>query len=155
MIYVGCAKDEETGLYVTPDGEILKPIKQWDDKDGYKYVTWMKKNLPVHRLVARNFVKGRTEKKNVVMHKDDTPSNNKAENLEWGTYSKNILDAYSHGLRTNNVMILCVETGETFPSAREAARKMFGIPKRGDHIIQVARSQRPKAYGFHWEVVNR
>lgn len=28
MIYIDCAKDEETGLYVTPDGEILKPIKQ-------------------------------------------------------------------------------------------------------------------------------
>ena len=34
MIYSDCAKDEETWLYVTPDGEILKPIKQWDDKDG-------------------------------------------------------------------------------------------------------------------------
>ena len=148
-------KDKETGLYITESGEVLKPVGQWSDKNGYKYVTVNHKNYPAHRLVAINFVDGRSEEKNVVMHKDDQPWNNEKSNLEWGTYSQNTYDAYAHGLKTRNVNVRCIETGEVFHSAREAARRMFGIPKRGDHILQVIRADRSKAYGFHWEVMPR
>jgi hypothetical protein len=149
------AKDKETGLYITEGGEVLKPVGQWPDKNGYKYVTINHKNYPVHRLVAINYVSGKSDEKNVVMHKDDNPGNNEKSNLEWGTYSRNNYDAYAHGLKTRNVNIRCVETGELFYSARDAARRMFGIPKRGDHILQVIRADRSKAYGFHWEVMPR
>lgn len=156
MIYVGNIKLEpESGLYVTDDGLILRPIPQWEDRHGYKYITHQKKNFAMHRLVAKAFVDGMSADKNIVMHKDDNPLNNRAENLSWGTYSKNNKDAYDRNLKTNNINIKCVETGEVFPSAREAARKMFGIPKRGDHILQVIRAERPTAYGFHWEVIGR
>lgn len=148
-------KADESEIYVSPDGRVFKEIKQWYDKDGYKYVTVSHKNLPVHRLVAKKFVSGRTKEKDVVCHKDDNPGNNFAWNLEWGTYSKNNYDAYKRALKTRNIFIRCIETGEVFYSAREAARVMFGKPKRGDHILQVIRNERSKAYGYHWEVVPR
>ena len=68
--------DKETGVYVTESGLVLKPISQWTDKQGYKYVTYERKNLAVHRIVARAFVDGRTKDRNIVMHKDDNPMNN-------------------------------------------------------------------------------
>lgn len=148
-------KDDDFDIYISSDGRVFKEIKQWNDKYGYKYVTVSHKNLPVHRLVAKKFVHGRSDKNKIVCHKDDNPKNNQCENLEWGTYSKNNYDAYKRLLKSNNICIRCVETDEVFHSAREAAKVMFGIPKRGDHIAQVARHERNKAYGYHWEVVPR
>lgn len=146
-------KDEEHNIFVSEDGRVFKEVGQWNDKDGYKYVTVNRKNLPVHRLVAMHFVSGRTEKARIVCHKDDNPANNTASNLEWGSYSKNNYDAYARGLKTRNIRVLCVETGQTFHSARDAANKMFGIPKRGDHILDAIRNLRGSAYGYHWEVI--
>lgn len=44
----------------------------------------------VHRLVAKYFVPGRTEERNVVNHIDGDPTNNNAENLEWCTQKENV-----------------------------------------------------------------
>lgn len=145
----------KTGLFVSKDGRVFKEVKQWSDSDGYQYVTFLKKNYPVHRLVASCYVDGNTSETPVVCHKDDNPKNNIFGNLEWGTYSKNNYDAYKRNLKTRNIVIRCIETGEVFHSAREAARAKFGIPKRGDHILQVIRGERAFAYGYHWEVVPR
>lgn len=146
--------DADTNLYVTEDGVVLKEVRQWSDKDGYKYITANRKNVAVHRLVANHYVRGKTPEKRIVMHRDDNPSNNHYTNLEWGTYSQNNYDAYARGLKTTNIKVRCMETGETFHSARDAATKMFGIPKRGDRIADAARTKRATAYGYHWEVVS-
>lgn len=59
---------------------------------GYKYVSLRKegisKSVHVHRLVAKAFCEGYFEGA-VVNHKDENPSNNNAENLEWCTQSYN------------------------------------------------------------------
>lgn len=151
-----CEIDKSTELLVSEDGRIFREVSQWTDKYGYKYITLHHKNIPVHRLVAGCFVAGRNEEKNIVMHKDDNPANNTKSNLKWGTYSENNFDAIAHGLRKKHVTpIRCMETGEEFQSARHAALIMFGIPKRGEHILRVIRGQRGKAYGYHWEVISR
>ena len=147
-----CREDEETGLVISSNGRVFREVSQWEDKYGYFYVTNRCKNLAVHRLVAKLFVIGRTEETPVVMHKDDNPKNNHFDNLAWGTYQQNNMDAVLHGLRSRVKRVRCLETGEVFPSAREAARRMFGKPKRGDHILDVCKSRRGKAYGYHWEV---
>lgn len=146
-------EDKETGVFVSDTGEVFKKVTQWSDKNGYKYVTVKGKNLAVHRLVAKAWVCGRDKDKRFVCHKDDNPGNNNANNLEWGTPAKNNYDAYARGLKTKNQPVRCMETGEVFHSAREAARAMFGIPKRGDHILEAIRCQKGKAYGYHWEAV--
>lgn len=147
--------DEVSGLYVAEDGAILKPIKQWKDHHGYMQVTVDRKNMQVHRIVARAFCEGQSETNNIVMHIDDDPTNNNASNLKWGTSSENNYDAYKHGLKTTNYCVRCMETGEVFHSAREAAKQMWGNPKRADKILMACRNERGKAYGYHWEMVNR
>lgn len=153
MTDIICREDQETGLIISNDGRVFTEKKLWTDKYGYECVTHNHKNIFVHRLVGMTFVPGRTEDTPVVMHKDDNPHNNNADNLEWGTYQKNNMDAVLRGLRPNVSVVRCMETGEVFPSAREAARQMFGIAKRGDHILQVCRQERNMAYGYHWEIV--
>jgi hypothetical protein len=148
-----CKIEPDSGLLISKDGRVFKEIPQWKDKYGYSLITQNHKNIFVHRLVAKAFVPGQTEKTPVVMHKDDNPRNNNASNLEWGTYQKNNMDAVLRGLRKGRVKrVRCIETGEVFPSAREASRQMFGKSKPGDHILQVCKLERNMAYGYHWEV---
>lgn len=69
--------------------KILKPQK---DKHGY-YCIWLKqdgkvKNAKVHRLVCEAFIPN-PKGKPCVNHKDNNPSNNHVENLEWVTMQEN------------------------------------------------------------------
>lgn len=70
-------------------GKLLSPRKQYqgywqvglsvDNKHKFEYV---------HRLVAKAFIKSRRGC-DIVMHKDDNPSNNCVTNLKWGTHYEN------------------------------------------------------------------
>jgi len=149
---------EEYGIYVSDDGKVLKEVKSWEDSSGYMMVTLSNqkhRNQQIHRLVAKAFIQYDENSDGIVMHKDDNPKNNKVENLMWGTYTQNINEAYEHGLRDNNRPVMCMETGDVFLSARKAGKEMFGIPKRGDHIVQVCRSERNCAYGYHWKFATK
>jgi len=87
--------------------ETFKPsriIPQRLDKKGYsrmsvgfkgKLYTWQ-----VHRLVATAFINNPNNKP-CVNHIDFNTSNNKLENLEWVTYSENILHSQKSGRRNN------------------------------------------------------
>ena len=70
-------------------GKILKPRKQLH---GYWQVglrvNGKQKFEYVHRLVAKAFLKTRRGC-DIVMHKDDNPSNNHLSNLKWGTHYQN------------------------------------------------------------------
>jgi hypothetical protein len=69
--------------------KILKPRK---DKDGYEYVVLCvnckTKTVSVHRLVCLAFLENPNNLP-CINHKDENPSNNNVENLEWCTYSYN------------------------------------------------------------------
>jgi hypothetical protein len=71
------------------NGKLLKPRKQFH---GYWQVgltvDGKKKFEYVHRLVAKAFLKTRRGC-DIVMHKDDNPSNNHVSNLKWGTPYQN------------------------------------------------------------------
>ena len=75
---------------------------QRQDKDGYLRVSLSKrgksKGFGVHRLVAQAFIPN-PDNLPQVNHRDENPSNNKADNLEWCTQSYN--NAY--GNRMNRV----------------------------------------------------
>lgn len=77
-------------------GRVLKPSLV----NGYPRVSLCRdgkvKNIHVHRLVASLFCE-KPEGSTVVNHKDLNRENNKAENLEWCTQSKNVLHAYNEG----------------------------------------------------------
>lgn len=67
-------------------------LKQGIKKQGYHHVCLRKDNknnwFLVHRLVAKCFLEP-IEGKEIVNHKDENPSNNHVNNLEWCTYQYN------------------------------------------------------------------
>lgn len=70
--------------------------------DGsYYHVTLFRdskrKMVLVHQIVAIAFIPNPQNKK-TINHKDGNKLNNKVENLEWATYSENILHAFRTGL---------------------------------------------------------
>jgi hypothetical protein len=83
--------DKLTGKVKTSgtNGKLLKPRKQFM---GYwqvgLYINGKHKFEYVHRLVAKAFLKTRRGC-DIVMHKDDNPSNNHVTNLKWGTHYQN------------------------------------------------------------------
>ena len=154
---MNCEYLEEYGVYVTDDGKVMREIAQWEDCRGYFQITIggkkNHKNLQVHRLVAKAFIPHDEETGHIVMHKDDNPHNNQVDNLQWGTSSQNNDDAYAHGLKPRALPVRCMETGIIYQSCHKAAIEIGRKPKAGDHIAQVCRSERPKAYGYHWELL--
>lgn len=94
--------------YIIKDtGEIITTVartgkvtinKIWRDcshktKDGYKYIRYKYKRLQLHRIIYRKF-KGKLDDKLVINHIDGNPSNNRIDNLELVSQSKNVEHSY-------------------------------------------------------------
>ena len=69
---------------------------------GYRQVNLRtpsgRRTYHVHRLVAETF-HGKPPAGLVCRHLDGNPTNNRAENLKWGTYKQNQDDSLRHGTR--------------------------------------------------------
>ena len=69
-----------------------KELSKVTRKDGYQYVSLSKnksrKLKLIHRLVAEAFIPN-PDNLPIINHKDEKPSNNRVDNLEWCTYSYN------------------------------------------------------------------
>lgn len=131
--------DDEGNVYVKQK-KGLKKMKLEHHTTGYLYIGLYDSNgkrhhKRVHRLVAEAFVyNDDIENKTIVMHLNDNKSDNRAENLKWGTISENTQAAVEHGLMKNDkgyedsqsipVIAIDLETGEEFRfgSCRECAR---------------------------------
>lgn len=65
---------------------VCERVLKTGDKDGYKYVILSKNGKTktgwVHRLVAQAFIPN-PDKLPCINHKDENPSNNRVDNLEW------------------------------------------------------------------------
>ena len=94
------------GYYATEEGEIWskrrnKNIAKKINNRGYYLVNLSVcgkvKTYQLHRLIANAFIEN-PENLPVVNHKDGNKLNNKVENLEWCTHSKNIIHAFETGL---------------------------------------------------------
>lgn len=158
-------------------GKILKP---GFDKDGYKMVSLRtkdrgKKTCYLHLMKAKAFLFGPNPLGyNVVRHLNDVKTNNALTNLAFGTRSDNNLDCIRNGnfnykaavkglakgaakgsaitAKKLSKPVRCIETGEIFPSTREAGRRL-GIHNAG---ISVCCNGRCKTFGgYHWEYINK
>jgi hypothetical protein len=91
------------GYFATREGFIYGPsghrLAVNPHKDGYHYFspspTW--KLVKVHRAVALAFHGPPPESQPIVRHLNGDPSDNRPENLAWGTQSENMRDAVEHG----------------------------------------------------------
>ena len=132
-------------------------LKQRKRKDGYLQVRLCKegkvKYYKVHRLVAQAFIPN-PENYPVINHKDENPSNNCINNLEWCTQKYNC----NYGARNKKIAksqsnsVMCIETNTIYISAHDAQRKT-GICVA--HICACARHKKRHytAGGYHWEYV--
>lgn len=68
---------------------------------GY-YKVWVNgKSQSLHRLLAKTFLENPGNKP-VVRHLNDIRTDNRLENLAWGTYSDNQKDTYKNGYKNHN-----------------------------------------------------
>lgn len=114
---------------------ILKPRK---NKRGYLRVSLHQRNdKMIHRLVAIAFLPN-PEGLKEVNHKDENPSNNCVDNLEWCTHQYNVLygtcqqrarqkqsETFPQINRADiSKPVVCLETGTVYPSINEAERTL-------------------------------
>lgn len=145
---------------------MIKKIKQCTVR-GYKKVGLCTESgrysqIYVHRLVALSFIPN-PENKEEVNHKDKNKENNCVENLEWVTKSENERhkrETYKTSDETRRKMslaqkggkssrakkVICVETGETYPTAKEAS---FALGMSRNVVSQACNSGRA-VKGLHW-----
>lgn len=111
------------------------------------------KSVRVHQLVLNAYLPKPSEDL-VVMHLNSTASDNRLKNLAWGTCKENSNDPHHIALQTNrpdlSVTVVCLETGEQYPSVREASRQSgVDLPS----ISNCLNGKRKTAGGFHWRKV--
>lgn len=141
-------------------GKILKPFI---DKGGYLEIILSKDNERkicfVHRAVAETFLPNWKPEHTQVNHKDENPSNNRVENLEWCTSQYNI----NYGTRNHKVSTKMTNGKLSKPvlqynlqgtlikqysSTREAERE---TGYANTHISACCNGKEKTAYGFIWK----
>ena len=142
------------------------------DKDGYKVIgliTKNKKQKPyrIHAIKISAFIyTPNLLTYNIIRHLNDIKTDNRLENLAWGTQSDNVRDSIRNGSYNHKAVaegsikaikkiskpVRCIETGEIYSSAYEAKRKLGITPS---HISECCNGTRKTSKGFHWEFVNK
>jgi hypothetical protein len=90
---------DQDGVVMSYRGKKVHPLKYCLDKQGYYYVTLFKNERPhrnhhktIHRLLAQHFIPN-PNKLPCVLHRNDSPLDNRLCNLYWGTRKDNRNDA--------------------------------------------------------------
>lgn len=147
-------------IQVKPE-HILKTVVR---KDGYCKVNLggyrNQKTLNLHRLVATAFIPN-PQNLPCINHKDENPTNNVADNLEWcsykynnnyGTFKEKHSMAFKNYPKFSKPVVQMTIDGQDiqeFPSIAEAARSL------GKNYVNIAEylkepNKRNHAYGYKW-----
>ena len=128
---------------------------------GYYLVTLSKNNIHktflVHQLVAKTFIPN-PDNFSIINHKDENPTNNNVENLEWCTQKYNV--NYGTGkekqiLKVSKSIIMCDK--KTHEPIKEflnmkIATETLGYPiSSKSSICEVLKGRRGSALGYWWK----
>lgn len=143
------------------EAQLKERIRKLYKYQGYFRVALCKnciqKSYNVHRLVAQAFIPN-PDNLPIINHKDENPSNNHVENLEWCTHQYN--NCYGTVReRLSKAQLNCPSKSKTvyqydlhynlikvWPSAAECRRSGFSQ----GHICACCRGERKTHKGFHW-----
>ena len=142
-----------------------KIISPYITKQGYLRVQLCKnsktKKFFVHRLVAEAFIPNSNNYK-CINHKDEIPTNNNVQNLEWCTHKYNsnygtIKERAKESRRKNNSGCKRVEQldryGNHIAFYRSAKEAEIKNNIKGTDVSQCCRGLRKTAKGFIWKYV--
>lgn len=125
-----------------------RPLKVCYTNDGYQMVNASRPPQYVHRLVAETWIDNPNHYEQV-NHINGDKDDNRVENLEWVTHSENMRHAYRTGLlKVKGTPIRIVETGETFESVSECARR---IGCHHSSISNCLAGRSSTCRGYHFE----
>lgn len=135
-------------------GRILKPDV---NKLGYHIAAFskngVKERIRVHRLVAMHFLDNK-DNLPVINHKDENPSNNHVDNLEWCTMMYNNLYNDRHKKVGKSlekaIYVIDGDCDYYFDSAREASREL-GLNEA--HVSACLRGELKTHHGYSYERV--
>lgn len=147
------------------EDRLLKPI--YNKQNGYRYVRLCnkcEKFYYIHQLVAEMFCeKPTTNLRLTVNHKNGRKLDNRANNLEWVTFSQNLKHAYDNNLKQlpkTTRKVHCVELNKDFSSPYKAALYLIQTEHltakyRGiaNNINRACKKERNTAYKYHWHFV--
>lgn len=126
-----------------------KFLKPKNNGKGYLFVALSnengRKNFYIHKLVALTYIPN-PEGFDTIDHIDFDKNNNCINNLRWLSREKN-------SKRQRKIKcIRCIETGEVFNSASEAAR---AVERTTSAICCCAGGRTKTCAGLHWEYYNK
>ncbi len=154
--YEGYYEVSNTGLVRRiKTGFILKPIK---NKLGYCSVGLSKngivKHRLIHRLVAEAFIEN-PYSYNIVNHKDNNPSNNNVDNLEWCTQAYNLeySNVHERCRAKNERPILMYREGELIMECESITKAAKLIGSRQQHVTNClyGKQKRTRGYSFKFK----
>ena len=134
-----------------------KILKQSLNQKGYVQhcisINGKRKIIFPHRIVALLFVDNPMNKQ-TVNHIDGNKTNNNSDNLEWCSLKENTMHAAEILKREmwglNKKKVVCIETGEIFPSTLAVEKKM-GIDNAW--VSSICSRKKKSAYGYHFKYV--
>ena len=121
-------------------------MKNKTRKDGYLQVTLSKNSKQVskyvHRLVCESFIDNECNLKEV-NHINEVKQDNRLYNLEWCPKEYNL--KYDRRSERIQMKIVCIDTGQTFNSIKEAGEKLLLYPQ---NICRVCKGKRNMVNGL-------